>query len=309
MAKKAAIRRSAREEVRSTSISRERLRKLRQIEIITNQLVNEQLAGQYHSVFKGRGMDFDEVRQYQPGDDVRLIDWNVSARMNDVYIKQFVEERELTVFLLVDASASHLFGSVTQSKREVAAELAALLAFSAIKNNDRVGLILFTDEVEKFLPPKKGRKHVLRVITEILNMEPQGKGTSIVSALDFLGKVGRRRSVAFLVSDFLDEGYETAANIASKRHDLIPVVLVDPLEERLPNMGLVLVEDPETGATFPIDTSSRSVRSHFRTAVQTRRINREHNFRRFKIDYINIATDQPYLEPVVNYFRIRAKRH
>src|SRR5438874_7426956 len=220
-------------------LPKELIRKLRRIEILTARTANAQLAGAYHSVFKGIGIAFSEVRQYQPGDDVRRIDWNVTARMRDAYVKLFVEEREMTVMLLVDASGSGLFGSREQAKREVAAEVAALLAFSAIKNNDRVGLIIFTDRVEKFVPPKKGKKHVLRVISEILTFEPISRGTDLRAGLDYLGRVAKRKSVAFLVSDFLASGYESSLRIAVKRHDVVPVTLTDPLDEALPRLGLV----------------------------------------------------------------------
>src|SRR5688572_20102986 len=230
-------------------IPRELLKKIRKIEIYTSKLVNDRLAGQYQSVFKGRGMAFSEVRQYLPGDDVRLIDWNVSARMNEPYVKLFVEEREMTVMLLIDMSASGLFGSIAQSKREVAAEVAALVAFSAIKNNDRVGLIIFTDQVERFVPPKKGKKHVLRVISEILTYEPRSPRTNLGVGLDFLGRIARRRAVAFMVSDFLASPaqYERSLRITARRHDLVPVTVTDPLEEAFPDVGLLELEDPETG--------------------------------------------------------------
>ena len=227
-------------------IPRELIKKLRKIEIRTSKLANEQLAGGYHSVFKGRGMAFSEVRQYQPGDDVRFIDWNVSARMNDVYVKVFTEEREMTVMLLVDLSASERFGSVARPKVETVAEVAALLAFSAIKNNDRVGLILFTDRVERYVPPKKGKGHVMRVVTEILTAKPKGRGTDISCALDLLGGVQRRRAVAFLVSDMIAGPWDRSLRIAAARHDLIPVEVVDPREEELPDVGLALVEDLES---------------------------------------------------------------
>src|SRR5512138_1591814 len=230
-------------------LTRELLRKIRKIEIVTQRLVRDRMAGQYHSVFKGAGIAFSEVRQYMPGDDIRLIDWNVSARMNDTYVKLFVEEREMTVMLLVDMSASGRFGSANEEKRELAAELAAVLAFSAIKNNDRVGLIIFTDQIERFVPAKKGKKHVLRVISEILSFSPQSPRTDLGKGLDFMGHVARRRAVTFLVSDFLapTERYERALRVASQRHDLIPVVVSDPLEEALPKIGLVDLYDPETG--------------------------------------------------------------
>src|SRR5262245_5078195 len=230
-------------------LTRELLKRIRKIEIVTERLVRDRMAGQYHSVFKGRGIAFSEVRHYMPGDDIRLIDWNVSARMNDVYIKLFTEEREMTVMLMCDMSASGRFGSRIQEKRELSAELAAVLAFSAIRNNDRVGLIIFTDEVEKFVPPKKGKKHVLRVISEILSFQPRRPRTDLGAALEFVGRVARRRAVGFLISDFLapTPSYERALRITAGRHDLIPVTITDPLEEGLPAIGLIELEDPETG--------------------------------------------------------------
>ncbi len=288
-------------------LPRELIRKVRHIEIRTKRLVNDMLAGQYQSVFKGRGMAFDEVRKYQPGDEIRLIDWNVSARMNDTFVKVFVEERELTVMLLVDMSGSGLFGSREQVKREMAAELAALLAFSAIKNNDRVGLIIFTDTVEKFVPPKKGKKHVLRVVTEILSYEPTSKKTRVESGLRFLGNVARRQSVAFLISDFIDVDYEHALKVAGKRHDLIPVTITDPLEEDFPKLGVVLVEDPETGEVEAVH-AGWSMRRKYRRYVLRQRELRESLFRRLKLDFINIRTDQPFLSPLVQFFEARGKR-
>jgi len=288
-------------------IPRELIKKVRRIEIRTNRLVNEMLAGQYQSVFKGRGMAFEEVRRYHPGDDIRLIDWNVSARMNDVYIKLFAEEREMTVMLLVDMSASGLFGTQEQNKRELAAELAALIAFSAIKNNDRVGLIVFTDKVEKFVPPKKGSKHVLRVITEILNFKPQSSGTNIKAGLEFLGHITKRKSVAFLFSDFIDDGYEHSIKVTHKRHDLIPVVIQDPFEEAVPPMGVLFLEDLETGEIFPFDTSKRALRAFKRRVLQLKEW-RQGLFRRHKIDFINVSTNQPYIKALVQFFKMRERR-
>lgn len=290
-------------------LPRELIRKLKKLEIVTRRLVNQQLAGQYHSVFKGRGMDFDEVRLYQPGDDVRRIDWNVSARTGDVYVKRFVEERELTVFLLVDASASLGFGSLAQRKRETAAELAALLAFSAIKNNDRVGLIIFTEEVELFIPPKKGRKHVMRIISELLRYDPEGQGTDLGEALDFLGRITRRKSVSFILSDFIAQGYERALKAMSRRHDIIPVVIIDPLEEELPDIGVAYLEDPETKKLVAVDTSSRRVRKRYRERALELKRRRDSAFRRIKLDTITVYTHRSYLEPLINYFRLRAARY
>jgi uncharacterized protein (DUF58 family) len=285
------------------------LRKIRKIEIVTERLVRDRMAGQYHSVFKGRGISFSEVRQYMAGDDIRLIDWNVSARMNDTYIKLFTEEREMTVLLLVDMSASGRFGSRDQEKRELSAELAAILAFSAIRNNDRVGLIIFTDQVEKFVPPKKGKKHVLRVISEILSFEPRHAGTRIAAGLEFLGRIARRRAVSFLVSDFLapQPSYERALRVAIGRHDIIPVAVTDPLEERLPPVGLLELEDPETGERVLVDSSSREMRAWEREAQQAV-VARDALFRRLDLDAIRVRTDRPYLPALTTFFDARARR-
>jgi uncharacterized protein (DUF58 family) len=289
-------------------ISRETLKKLRKIEIRTTRLANDQLAGSYHSVFKGRGMTFSEVREYQPGDDVRFIDWNVSARFDDVFVKLFTEEREMTVMLLVDLSGSQRFGSVARPKQETAAEVAALLAFSAIKNNDRVGLILFTDRVEKLIPPKKGKGHVLHVVTEILEARPTHTGTNLEEALRLLGNVSRRRSVAFVVSDFLADGYEHALRVAAKRHDLIPIQITDPREEELPDIGLALFEDLETGQLVEVDTSHPRVREAYQLRVARDKARREQMFRKLKLDAVTVRTDRSYVEPIANLFKLRQKR-
>jgi uncharacterized protein (DUF58 family) len=288
-------------------LPRELLKKIRKIEIYTSRLVNSQLAGHYQSVFKGRGMAFSEVRPYVVGDDVRVIDWNVSARMNEPHVKLFVEERDRTVNLLVDMSASGLFGSRAQVKRDVAAEIAALVAFSAIKNNDRVGLIIFTDKVEQYVPPKKGKKHVLRVIREILSFEPTSKRTDIAAALDYLGKVARRRSVAFVVSDFLAPGWERALDLADRRHDVVPVVISDPLEEALPPLGLVALEDIETGEILELDTSGPEGDAYRERIAEDRRA-REELLLRLQLDYVNVRTDLPYVDALVDFFRARARR-
>jgi uncharacterized protein (DUF58 family) len=288
-------------------IPRELLKKIRKIEIYTNRLVNNQLAGQYHSVFRGRGMAFSEVRQYVPGDDVRAIDWNVSARMNDPHVKLFTEERDRTVNLLVDMSASGLFGSHIQAKRDVAAEIAALVAFSAIKNDDRVGLIVFTDRVESYVPPKKGKKHVLRVVREILTFQPSSPRTNLAAGLEYLGKVGRRKSVAFLVSDFLAQGWERPLQMANRRHDMVPVVITDPMEEVLPSVGLMTFEDVETGEIAEFDTSG-SEAELFRHHVARQRFLREQALRRLKMDVVNVRTDRPYVDALVQFFRARARR-
>ncbi len=289
-------------------LPKELIRAVKRLEITARRAVNDQLAGQYHSVFKGRGMDFSEVREYQPGDDVRTIDWNVSARMDTLFVKQFVEERELTVFLLVDASGSQSFGSEEKLKLQTAAELAALVAFSAIKNNDRVGLITYTDDVETFVAPKKGRKHVLHVITEILQTKPRGKMTNTRSALEFLSRVTRKRGVVFVISDFMDEGFERMMQIVHRRHEVIPVVISDPMEEIMPDIGLVAFEDPETGEQIWVDTSSVRVRDSFNRAAADARRDRDKMFRRMRIEPIYVQSGSNYVEPLVEYFRRRAKR-
>ena len=289
-------------------IPRELIKKLRKIEIHTSRLANDQLAGSYHSVFKGRGMAFSEVRQYQPGDDVRFIDWNVSARMNDAYVKVFTEEREMTVMLLVDLSASERFGSVAAAKIETVAEIAALLAFSAIKNNDRVGLILFTDRIETFVPPKKGKGHVMRVVTEILNAKPIGEGTDIRAALDTLGGVTKRRSVAFLISDFIADGYERSLRVAAAKHDLIPIQIVDPREEELPNVGIALFEDLESGELIEVDTADGRVRASYAHLVAKEKARREQIFRRLRMDHVTVRTDRDYVRPISELFRMRQNR-
>ncbi len=289
-------------------ISRELVKKLKKIEIYTSRLANDQLAGSYHSVFKGRGMAFSEVRQYQPGDDVRFIDWNVSARMNDTYVKVFTEEREMTVMLLVDLSASERFGSAEKPKIETVAEVAALLAFSAIKNNDRVGLILFTDRIERFVPPKKGRSHVMRVVTEILNANPEGEGTDLGVALDLLGGIGKRRTVAFVISDFIADQYEKALKVVSAKHDVIPIQISDPREDELADVGLALVEDLETGELVEVDTSNSKVRAEYAREAQRQRAAREHLFRRLQLDHVTVSTERDFVRPLTELFRLRQRR-
>jgi uncharacterized protein (DUF58 family) len=290
-------------------IPKEIVRKLRKIEIHTARLANDQLAGSYHSVFKGRGMAFSEVRQYQPGDDVRFIDWNVSARMNDTYVKVFTEEREMTVMLLVDMSSSEQFGAVGRPKIETVAEVAALLAFSAIKNNDRVGLILFTDRVERFVPPKKGKGHVMRLVTEILNAKPEGKGTDLRGALDLLGHAVKRRAVVFLLSDFIQASpFERSMRLVAARHDLIPIEVADQREEELPDLGLVLCEDLETGELFEIDASSPEAREAYGMRVAKERASRDQLFARLKLDHLRIRTERSYVKPIADLFKLRQKR-
>ena len=289
-------------------IPKELLKALRKIEITTDRLATEQLSGNYTSVFKGQGLAFREVRQYQPGDDVRTIDWNVSARMNDAYVKVFVEEREMTVMLLVDMSASEQFGSRRASKSRGAAEVAALCAFSAIKNNDRVGLILVTDRVEKFVPPKKGRKHVMRVVREILGAEPEHSGTDLRVALETLYRVARRRSVAFLLSDFFAEGYDRALSLAAARHDVIPVMLTDPRDEEIPDVGLASFQDLESGQSVLVDTTDPVVRAHYAQSMRRLRATKLKLFKKLGLDHCVIRTDASYVRPLHDLFARRARR-
>jgi uncharacterized protein (DUF58 family) len=289
-------------------IPRELLKALRKIEITTNRLATEQLAGSYTSVFRGQGLAFREVRKYQPGDDVRTIDWNVSARMDDTYVKVFVEEREMTVMLVVDISASGLFGTRIASKARVAAEVGALCAFSAIKHNDRVGLILSTDRIENIVPPKKGQKHVMRVIREILGATPEHRGTDLGLALETLYRVARRRSVAFVLSDFFASGYERALSLASARHDVIPLMLVDPRDEEMADVGLAAFEDFETGEEIIVDTSSRRVRAHYAHSMRKLREANLKTFKKLGLDHAIIRTDKPFVEPLRQLFARRARR-
>ncbi len=290
-------------------LSRELLAEIRRIEIVTRRLVNQQMAGQYHSVFKGRGMSFDEVRAYLPGDDPRTIDWNVTARTGEPYVKTYVEERELTVLIMVDMSGSMAFGTVGDEKRRVAARLAAMMAFSAIKNGDRVGLVAFTDTVEVYVPPKKGRKHVLRLIDEILRFDPVGEGTDLGEALGFVAKVQRRSAVVFLISDFLDEGYERPLHVAAKRHDLVPLTVVDPAEEALPDLGLVFFEDAEGGGLMALDAGSAAIRRGYDRAQDARRDARDGDLKRYGVTPIEVRTDaKDYAAPLVKYFKVRARR-
>lgn len=290
-------------------IPKEILKKVREIEIYTNRLVNDVLAGEYHSVFKGRGMEFSEVREYQPGDDIRSIDWNVTARMGHPFVKQHVEERELTVILLIDASASGNFGTISQMKGELAVELCAVLAFSAIRNHDKIGMLAFTDEVERYIPPKKGRKHVLRVIREMLYLQPQRRGTRIQAALDYLNRMLKRKAVVFLVSDFLDSGYERALRVTSRKHDVIPITITDPRELELPPVGLLEVEDAETGEMLLLDTFDPEVRVAYYELGQQRQAERARLFRSMKLDVIDVRTDRPYTQTLLNFFHRRASRY
>ncbi len=292
-------------------LTRELLKKIRRIEIVTARQAQNLLAGAYLSVFKGLGMAFSEVRQYQPGDDVRMIDWNVTARMDEAYVKVFTEEREMTVMLLVDASGSGGFGSREQKKREVAAEIAALLAFSAIKNNDRIGLVIFTDRVERFVPPLKGKKHVLAIVSEILQFQPVSARTDLKAGLEFLVRMARRRSVAFMISDFISDGgtasFEKALRIAHRRHDVVPVTIVDPFEEELPKVGLAFFEDLETGEIICFDTSGPG-RARFAAMAKRGDKEREALFRRLDMDSVAVRTDRPYIGALLSFFRARERR-
>jgi len=314
-------------------IPREILKKIRQIELRTNRLVTEALGGQYHSVFKGQGMNFEEVREYQPGDEVRSIDWNVTARMNHPFIKKFVEERELTLMLIVDVSGSGLFGSGDQAKRELAAEIASVLAFSAIRNNDKVGLILFTDEIEQYMPPRKGRRHVLRVIREILFHEPRRKGTNLSAALQFLTRVLTHKAIAVVISDFLDESGQTnpvvprlarsplsagqslmslgcygALRQANRRHDVVAVHITDRFELELPALGRLILEDAETGKVVEVNTGVSRHREAFQQRQARAQADLARMFRSANIDAVQLRTGQPYAAALGRFFETREKR-
>jgi len=292
-----------------SELSRDIIAEIRKIEVVTRRLVNQQMAGHYQSVFKGRGMSFDEVRAYTPGDEPRLIDWNVTARTGEPHVKTFVEERELTVMLLVDMSGSMAFGTLKNQKRVMAAKLAAMMAFSAITNGDRVGLVAFTDTVEHFIPPKKGRKHVLRIIDQILRFNPIGSGTNLDEVLNFIGRVQRRKSVVFLISDFMDDGFEKALNITAQRHDLIPIRVVDPAENELPDLGLLLMEDAETGLPLLVDTGSRSVRQNYAKAQASDNERFDVQLKRSGVTPITVQTDtEDYAGPLIKFFRVRSRR-
>jgi uncharacterized protein (DUF58 family) len=292
------------------------MKKMRQIEVRTRRKVNDTLAGQYHSVFKGRGLDFDEVREYVAGDEMRTIDWNVTARAGRPFVKKFTEERELTILLVVDVSASGNFGSATQSKRELAAEMACVLAFSAIRNNDKVGLILYSDKIEEYLPPKKGRRHVLRVVREILFFEPKGRGTDTVKALDFANQLLHRKAIVFLISDFQTSADPDAAlaelrramRQTSRRHDLVALHIQDAREKSLPNVGTLALEDAETGEVVEIDTTDPLVRSRFEGEVADRQQKIRHGIRAEAVDVLELDTSVPYLPALQHFFKNRQRR-
>ena len=289
-------------------IPREILKQVRRVEIATQGLVNEVFSGEYHSVFKGRGMNFAEVRAYQYGDDIRSIDWNVTARTGTPFVKVFDEERELTVMLVVDVSASGDFGSRSRMKGEVAVEICAVLAFSAITNNDKVGLIIFSDRIEKFVPPRKGRRHGLRVLRELLYFQPEGRRTDVAGALGYLARVVRRRAVVFVVSDFFDTGYQKALAVAGRRHDTVVIRMGDPRERELPAVGYIELEDAETGEQLTVNVSDPAFREAFDHDVTETRTTLEREFRKTGIDVIEISTDRPYADQLMRFFRQRAKR-
>lgn len=289
-------------------IPREILRKVRRIEITTRSIVRDTFAGRYESVFKGRGMEFDEVREYQPGDDIRTIDWNVTARTGWLHVKKYVEERELTVLIVFDASGSFDFGTSDRLKRELAAEIGAVLAFTAIRNNDKVGLLIFTDEIETFVPPRKGSKHVLRIIREILHFRPRSRGTDIAEALAFAMRVVKRHSVMFCISDFRDSGYESAITIANRKHDVVAITVTDPKEVEIPPLGLLEVQDGETGERAILDFRSDRAAEVFRQAAREVEALRKGILNRAKVDQIDLRTDRDYVEPLVKFFQERQRR-
>jgi uncharacterized protein (DUF58 family) len=285
------------------------IRKIRRIEITTRRAVQDTLAGGYHSLFKGRGMAFSEVRPYQPGDEIRAIDWNVTARMGEPFIKVFSEERELTALIAVDRSASQDAGFASQAKAEVSAEIAALLVFSALENGDRAGLLLFTDRIERYVPPRRGKKHGLRLITEVLAFQPQGRGTDIAAALGHLSTAQRRKAVVFVVSDFLAEGYENALAVLSRRHDVVPVVVSDPVEEKLPELrGLWPVTDAETGETVLLDLEDGHTRKTYQLYARERVDKRDRIFRKLSLDAVRVRPGDDYVQPLAALFRARARR-
>ncbi len=281
------------------------IRKVRLIELKTRGLSNHIFSGEYHSAFKGRGMAFSEVREYVPGDEVRAIDWNVTARLGHPYVKVFEEERELTVMLVADVSGSGDFGTVHQPKRELITEACATIAFSAIQNNDKVGLILFSDRIELFIPPKKGRGHILRIVRELLQLKPVGRGTDVTGALKYLNNVIKKRSIAFLISDLMDTGYEDALKIANRRHDLVALRTTDPREEELPSMGLVQFIDPETGEFLWVNTRNRAMREHYRAQALKHQARTREALRRAGVDHAVISTRDGYVRPLMNLFRRR----
>lgn len=292
----------------TAAVPPEILRQVKLLELRTRGLVNSLFTGEYHSVFKGQGMEFSEVREYQPGDEVRIIDWNVTARMAHPYVKRYVEERELTVMVAVDLSGSERFGTVSRFKSELATELSAVLAMSAIRNNDRVGALLFTDRVEHVVQPGKGRRHVLRLIRDLLAYQPEGRGTNIALTTDYLGRMLPNRAIIFIISDFEDDELERPLTLLSQRHDVVAISIEDPREIVLPDVGVARFVDPESGATVSVDTSDPRVREHFERSVHAERDAHRRLFRRLAIDEIAVRTDQSYVEPLLRFFRMRELR-
>ena len=288
-------------------IDEEILKKVRKIQIRTNRLADDIMAGMYASAFKGVGIEFSEVRKYLPGDEIRSIDWNVTARMGEPYVKKFEEEREQTIIFLVDASSSFSFGTVNRMKNELTAEICAILAFSAIENNDKVGLVIFSDKIEKHIPPRKGRRHVLRVIRELLYFEPTGHGTDISGVLEYINKVTHGRAITFLVSDFIDTDYQKPFQIASRRHDLIPITITDPKEIELPSVGLVRLQDAETGREIVLDSSSKQVREEYEENFRRKVAERDKIFLKANVKSIDLRTDQDYVEELIKFFNSRKK--
>ncbi|MBU1121991.1 MAG: DUF58 domain-containing protein [Candidatus Omnitrophica bacterium] len=289
-------------------IPKDILKKIRRIQITTSHMVTDVFAGQYKSVFKGKGMEFDEVRQYQPGDDVRSIDWNVTARLGHPYIKKFVEERELTVMFAVDVSSSTYFGTTDKLKSQIAAEICSLLAFSAIKNNDKVGLIVFSEGIELFVPPRKGLKHILRIIREVIYFKPKGSGTNISAALEYLNKICKRKSVVFVISDFLTGDFKKALAISNKKHDIVAISITDPKERNLTSAGVIEFADAETGELFFVDTSDERVRDEFDSRSQEIFHKRKKTFSSVGVDNIDIHSDKPYVNELIKFFRMRERR-
>ena len=294
---------------RENQLSPELLQRIKTLQVKTNYLVNDIMAGEYVSAFKGRGMEFSEVREYQPGDDVRLIDWNVTARMNQPFIKEFIEERELTLMLLVDVSSSGSFGSGQNLKNEIAAEVASILAFAAIKNNDKIGLIIFTDQIEHYIPPKKGKGHIWNIIRTILSFKPKGKATNLSLPLEYLLKIQKKKATTFLISDFQDENYESQLKLAKQRFDLIAINIIDPREESLPEVGMVFLEDSETGNTLLVDTSDREMVKKHKSLCIKKRQEQETFFNSIGIDTIKIFTNRSLTDPIIKYFKYREKKH
>lgn len=292
----------------SAPVPRELLQRIRRLQIRSRRLVDHLFSGQYHAVFKGRGIEFSEVREYLPGDDIRIIDWNVSARTGELHVKKYVEERELTVYVMVDVSASNDFGTTSRTKRDLAAEVAAILSLAAVDNKDKVGLITFSDRIETYVEPGRGVKHVLRILRDLLYHQPEGRTTDIAAALSFLGRVAKRRSVVFLFSDFFDSGYEQALLITGRRHDIIAFSLTDPRELDLPSVGMIELQDTETGGRVLVDTSDGATRRLFRQRVNEQLRRRRRTLGATRVDELSLRTDRPYVKPLLAYFRARARR-